>query len=62
MEAFILDASVALSWRFPNDLAKSTRAILQWIEVADVVAPEIGRLNASASRETLSSEPNLGNC
>ena len=44
MEAFILDASVALSWCFPNDPAENTpysRTILQWNEEADVVMPEI---------------------
>jgi len=43
MEAFVLDASVALSWCFANDPTENTpysRAILQRIEEADVVVPE----------------------
>jgi predicted nucleic acid-binding protein len=44
MKAFILDASVAISWCFPNDPTENTpysRAILQRIEESDVVVPEI---------------------
>jgi len=44
MEAFVLDASVAISWCFPNDPTENTpysRAILRMIEDADVIVPEI---------------------
>lgn len=44
MDAFVLDASVAISWCFPNDPSENTpysRAILQRIEEADAVVPEI---------------------
>jgi len=44
MEAFVLDASVALSWCFPNDPAENTpysRSILQRVEEADIVVPGI---------------------
>lgn len=44
MDGFVLDASVALSWCFPNDPAENTpysRAILRHIEEADVVVPEL---------------------
>lgn len=44
MDGFILDASVAISWCFPNDPTENTpysRAILQRIEKTDVVVPEI---------------------
>jgi predicted nucleic acid-binding protein len=44
MDGFVLDASVALSWCFPNDPTENTpysRAILQHIETADVVVPEV---------------------
>jgi predicted nucleic acid-binding protein len=44
MGAFVLDASVALSWCFPNDPTENTpysRAILQEMETADVVVPEV---------------------
>jgi predicted nucleic acid-binding protein len=44
MAGFVLDASVAISWCFPNDPAEYTpysRAILQHVEEADVVVPEI---------------------
>ena len=44
MAGFVLDASVAISWCFPNDPAENTpysRAILQHPEEADVVVPEI---------------------
>jgi hypothetical protein len=44
METFVLDASVALAWCFPNDPTENTpytRAILQRIEEADAVVPEI---------------------
>jgi hypothetical protein len=44
MDGFVLDASVAISWCFPNDPTENTpysRAILQHIEEADVVVPEI---------------------
>jgi predicted nucleic acid-binding protein len=44
MDAFVLDASVALSWCFPNDPTENTaysRAILQRIEATDAVVPEI---------------------
>ena len=44
MEAFVLDASVAISWCFPNDPTENTpysRSILRQIEEADVVVPEI---------------------
>jgi predicted nucleic acid-binding protein len=44
MDGFVLDASVAISWCFPNDPAENTpysRAILRHIEEADVVVPEL---------------------
>lgn len=44
MVGFVLDASVALSWCFPNDPSENTpysRAILQYVEEADIVVPEI---------------------
>ncbi|MBZ5625985.1 MAG: type II toxin-antitoxin system VapC family toxin [Acidobacteriia bacterium] len=44
MEAFVLDASVAFSWCFPGDPTENTpysRAILQRVEEADVVVPEV---------------------
>ena|SRR5258708_312866 len=44
MDAFVLDASVAISWCFPNDPTENTpysRAILQHIETADAVVPEV---------------------
>jgi predicted nucleic acid-binding protein len=44
MKAFILDASVAISWCFPNDPTENTpysRAVLQRMEEVDVVVPEI---------------------
>src|SRR5215472_4001729 len=44
MEAFVLDASVALSWCFPNDPAENTpysRSIRQRVEEADIVVPGI---------------------
>jgi predicted nucleic acid-binding protein len=44
MDGFVLDASVAISWCFPDDPTENTpysRAILQHVEEADVVVPEI---------------------
>ena len=44
MEAFVLDASVAISWCFPNDPTENTpysRSILRQIEEDDPVVPEI---------------------
>ena len=44
MDGFVLDASVAISWCFPNDPTENTpysRAILQHVEEADAVVPEI---------------------
>jgi predicted nucleic acid-binding protein len=44
MDGFVLDASVAISWCFPDDPAENTpysRAILRHVEEADVVVPEI---------------------
>ena len=44
MEAFVLDASVAISWCFPGDPTENTpysRSILLQVEVADAVVPEI---------------------
>src|SRR5580692_319760 len=44
MDAFVLDASVALTWCFPHDPTETTpysRAILQYVEETDVVVPEI---------------------
>lgn len=44
MAGFVLDASVAISWCFPNDPTENTpysRAILQYVEEADIVVPEI---------------------
>jgi predicted nucleic acid-binding protein len=44
MAAFVLDASVAISWCFPGDRTENTpysRAILEYIAEADAVVPEI---------------------
>lgn len=44
MNPFVLDASVALSWCFPNDPAEDTpysRQILTLLESRDAVVPEI---------------------
>jgi predicted nucleic acid-binding protein len=44
MTAFVLDASVAISWCFPNDPTENTRysrAILEQTAEADAVVPEI---------------------
>ena len=44
MDRFVLDASVAISWCFPNDPTENTpysRAILRHIEEADPIVPEI---------------------
>ena len=44
MKALILDASVSLSWCFPGDPTENTpytRSILQRLETADAVVPEI---------------------
>jgi predicted nucleic acid-binding protein len=44
MDGFVLDASVALSWCFPGDPTENTpysRAVLQYIETADIVVPEV---------------------
>ena len=44
MAGFVLDASVAMSWCFPNDPTENTphsRAILQHVEDADIFVPEI---------------------
>jgi predicted nucleic acid-binding protein len=44
MAGFVLDASVAISWCFPNDPTENTpysRAILEHVEEADAVVPEI---------------------
>jgi predicted nucleic acid-binding protein len=44
MDGFVLDASVAMSWCFPNDPIENTpysRAILRRLEEADAVVPQI---------------------
>jgi predicted nucleic acid-binding protein len=44
VESFVLDASVAFSWCFPGDPTENTpysRAILNHLERADAVVPEI---------------------
>jgi predicted nucleic acid-binding protein len=44
MAGFVLDASVAISWCFPNDPTENTRysrKILEHMEEADAVVPEI---------------------
>jgi predicted nucleic acid-binding protein len=44
MDAFVLDASIAISWCFPSDPTENTaysRAILELLETADAVVPEI---------------------
>ncbi len=44
MDGFVHDASVAISWCFPNDPTENTpysRAILQQVEKIDAVVPEI---------------------
>jgi predicted nucleic acid-binding protein len=44
MAEFVLDASVAISWCFPGDLAEDTpysRRVLQELIVSDAVVPEI---------------------
>jgi hypothetical protein len=42
--AFVLDASVAISWCFPGDVTEDTpysRAVLKRLETEDAVVPEI---------------------
>lgn len=44
MDSFVLDASVAFSWCFPADPTENTpysRAVLQHLEVADALVPEV---------------------
>jgi predicted nucleic acid-binding protein len=44
MDAFVLDASIAISWCFPGDPTENTpysRAILDLLEEADAIVPEI---------------------
>ena len=44
MAGFVLDASIAISWCFPNDPSENTpysRAILEHVEEADAVVPEV---------------------
>ncbi len=44
MNAFVLDASIAVSWCFPDDPSENTpysQAILDLLEEADAVVPEI---------------------
>ncbi len=44
MAAFVLDASVAISWRFPGDPAEDTaysRRVLSELAVNDAIVPEI---------------------
>jgi predicted nucleic acid-binding protein len=44
MEPFVLDASIAFSWCFPDDPSENTpysRATLKLLEQADAVVPEI---------------------
>ena len=44
MPAFVLDASIAVSWCFPNDPAEDTpysRRILALLETHDAIVPEI---------------------
>ena len=44
IESFVLDASVAISWCFPDDPTENTsytQAILDLLEDADAVVPEI---------------------
>ena len=44
MDAFVLDASIAISWCFPDDPTENTpysRAILDLLEEADAIVPEI---------------------
>jgi hypothetical protein len=44
MDGFVLDASVAISWCFPDDPAENTpysRRILQYVAEADAIVPEI---------------------
>ena len=44
MDPFVLDASVAISWCFPNDPAEDTqysRRILTLLETRDAIVPEI---------------------
>jgi hypothetical protein len=42
--SFVLDASVAFSWCFPDDMTEGTaysRAVLDHLERADAVVPEV---------------------
>ena len=44
MASFVLDASVAFSWCFPGDPTENTpysRAVLNYLEQADAIVPEI---------------------
>ena len=44
MDGFILDASVAISWCFPNDPAENTpysRVVLKQLEQTNAIVPEI---------------------
>lgn len=44
MDGFVLDPSVALSWCFPGDPTENSpysRAILDHLEIADAIVPEI---------------------
>ena len=44
MAAFILDASVAISWCFPNDPTENTpysRRVLKELAANDAIVPEI---------------------
>lgn len=44
MDSFVLDASIAFSWCFPADPTENmpySRAVLQHLEVADALVPEV---------------------
>jgi len=44
MSAFVLDASVAVSWSFPDDLSENTpfaQRVLDLLEEADALVPEV---------------------
>jgi predicted nucleic acid-binding protein len=49
MAAFILDASVAVSWCFPDDSSENTRRILAGLVTDDAAVPEIWALEIANS-------------
>jgi hypothetical protein len=57
MAAFILDASVAISWCFPGDPTEDTpysRRVLGELVANDAIVPETGRLKLQTAFSSLS--------